>query len=174
MFCVEAGPFPAALAPSGGRCKVAASPPCRLNCRQHWLPQPAGMDGAEQGRRQLMYVSMAVVLQAVASGVGTGGFCEGLNRRPFPLVVRVGTLACPLACCLGASYLSSLPLSYPSLARCCYSTCTGCTWTMSCSAPVWVCMARPCFPDAVTSLPCTPLLYVPSPVHVGKHTQRPG
>ena len=47
-----------------------------------------------------MYVSMAVVLQAVVCGVGVGGFCEGLSRRPFPLVVRVGTLACPLVCCL--------------------------------------------------------------------------
>ena len=49
-----------------------------------------------------MYVSMAVVLQAVASGVGTGGFCEGLNRRPFPLVVRVAGAGRPmsLVCCL--------------------------------------------------------------------------
>ena len=169
MFCVEAGSFPAALAPSGGRCKVAASPPCRVNCRPHRLP---GLDGAEEGRRQLMYVSMAVVLQAVVCGVGAGGFCEGLSRRPFPLVVRVAGAGRPmsLVCCLLPVFP---PTEYPSLARCCYSTCTGCTWTMSCSAPVWVCMARPCFPDAVTSLPCSPLLYVPSPVHVGKHTQRP-
>ena len=47
-----------------------------------------------------MYVSMAVVLQAVVCGVGAGGFCEGLSQRPFPLVCVNVTLDCPLACCL--------------------------------------------------------------------------
>jgi hypothetical protein len=80
------------LAHSAGRCKVAASsesPPCVSTVAStgcHSLPR---MDGAEEDKRQLMYVSMAVVLQTVARGVGAGGFCEGLSRRPFPLVVRV-------------------------------------------------------------------------------------
>ena len=47
-----------------------------------------------------MYVSMAIVLQAVVCGVGAGGFCEGLSQRPFPLVCVTVTLDCPLACCL--------------------------------------------------------------------------
>jgi hypothetical protein len=87
MFCGEAGSFRAALARSGAR----------------WLPlhpavstpTPAARDGRGRGGQayhgQLMYVSMNAVLQAAvcASGVGAGGFCEGLSRRPLPLVLAL-------------------------------------------------------------------------------------
>ena len=44
-----------------------------------------------------------------------------------PLVGRVGTLACSPS---SASYVSSLPLSYPSLVQRRCLLCTGCAWTL--------------------------------------------
>jgi hypothetical protein len=70
-------------------------------------------------------------------------FCDGLSPRPF----RVGTLPCSPS---ATSYLSSLPLSYPSLFQCRCLLCTGCAWTLGVLSPA-VGLHGPAFPDAVTS-----------------------
>jgi hypothetical protein len=105
MVCAGTGSLRAASAPSGGWCQVAAPTPLPFQMS----PAPAARDGRGPRRAGLPWATHVrnQRLQCFRLLRVGRGLCEGMSR---PLVVRVGTLACSPS---AASYLSSLPLSYP-------------------------------------------------------------
>ncbi len=98
------------------------------NRRQHWLPQPA-RDGRGRGGQVATHVCINGCSASGSRVWGGDGAFVRVEPTPVPigcacltLFVLLSTLAFSLA---AASNLSSLPLSYPSLARCCRLICTG-------------------------------------------------